>query len=256
MKDFYEKFYAATEHSLAHADFCERVFGADLSQHGFADLPQLDLLLSVTRLGPGNRALDVGCGSGLIAEYLSDKSGAHITGLDFIEEAIGQARGRTAAKADRLQFMVGDMNALELPPQSFDTLISIDTLYFPADLPGTIRQLKEALRPGAQMAIFFSHGWEPWNPPEEFDASTLAPDATPLGQALAAHGLHFRTWDLTAEDYRLARLRMQVLEELEPRFEAEGIGFIYENRIGDSKGISHAIECGLHKRYLYHVSVQ
>ncbi len=255
MKDFYEKFYAATEESRAHAEFCERVFGANFGQHGFADLAQLDLLLSVTHLGPGNHALDVGCGSGLISEYLSDKSGAHITGLDFVEAAIRQARERTAAKVDRLQFTVGDMNALDLPPHAFDTLISIDTLYFPADLRKTIGQLKEALRPGGQMAVFFSHGWEPWQPREEFDASTLAPEATPLGRALAAHSLPFRTWDLTAEDYRLARIRLQVLEELQPRFEAEGLGFIYENRDGDSKGISQAIECGLHKRYLYHVSV-
>ncbi len=50
MKDFYTAFYAATEHSQAHHVFCERVFGMDLCQHGFADMAQLELLLQVTRL--------------------------------------------------------------------------------------------------------------------------------------------------------------------------------------------------------------
>ena len=41
MKDFYEAFYTAVEHSRAHRAFCERVFGKDLCQHCFADLEQL-----------------------------------------------------------------------------------------------------------------------------------------------------------------------------------------------------------------------
>ncbi len=253
MKDFYTKYYAAIKASRAHAEFCERVFGRNLGQHGFADMAQLDLLLKLTNIGPGNRALELGCGCGLITEYLSDQSGAHITGLDFIPEAIEEARERTASKSDRLAFIVGDMNALDLPPQSFDTILSIDTLYFPSDLSRVIGQLRGALVPSGQMGILYGHGWEPWTPQEQFDTSTLPPDCTPLGCALIANGLRFTTIDLTEEDYRLACKRKEVLAELKPQFEAEGIMFIYENRWGDSNGMSKAIELGLQKRYLYHI---
>lgn len=122
MDDFYAAFYAAVEHSQAHHLFCERAYGLDLSQHGFADRQQLDLLLQVTQLGPTHRALDLGCGNGLIAEYLSDRTGAHITGLDFIPAAIAQARQRTAAKSDRLAFVVGDINYLDLPAGAHDLI--------------------------------------------------------------------------------------------------------------------------------------
>ena len=115
MQDFYTSFYSAVPHSPAHHTFCERVFGRDLCQHGFADVEQLDLLLQVTGLSAGQRALDLGCGNGMISEYLSDRSGAHITGLDFIPIAISQAVERTRRKSDRLEFMVGDINQLELP---------------------------------------------------------------------------------------------------------------------------------------------
>jgi len=58
MKGFYEAFFVAVEHSEAHHEFCERVFGKDLCQHGFADLEQLELLIELIRLDPGRRVLD------------------------------------------------------------------------------------------------------------------------------------------------------------------------------------------------------
>ncbi|MGB7537935.1 MAG: methyltransferase domain-containing protein [Anaerolineales bacterium] len=251
MKDFYTKFYSSIEHSPAHHAFCERVFGRDLGQHGFADMEQLDLLLKVTRLDPAHHALDLGCGNGMIAEYLSDSSGARITGLDFIDEAVGTARKRTQAKADRLSFVAGDINRLELPASAFDAVLSIDSIYFSGDYAATIRALKTALRPGGGMAFLYSFGREPWIPLEKFPAEKLPPDQTPLADALRANGLAFRTWELTKQDYQLAQRRKQILEDLKPQFEAEGLMFIYENRMGDALGVSQAIAEGLHARYLY-----
>ena len=251
MKDFYEAYYAATEHSQAHHLFCERVFGMDLCQHGFADLEQLDLLLRVTRLRAGQHGLDLGCGNGLIAEYLSDRSGAQFTGLDYIPQAISQAKKRTAIKSKRLAFVVGDINHLELSPASFDVILSIDSIYFSEDYVATLRQLKNALRPGGQMAFLYSHGREPWVPVEQFRKETILPDRTPLAESLRANDLTFRTWDLTQQEYELAQKRKRVLTELKPQFDAEGTTFIYENRMGDAEGISQAIEAGLHARYLY-----
>ena len=255
MKDFYNAFYSATEHSQAHHAFCERVFGKDLCQHGFTNLEQLELLIQVTRLSSAQRALDLGCGNGMIAEYLSDCTGAHITGLDYIPQAISQAQQRTATKSERLAFIVGDINQLELPSSVFDVILSIDSMYFSKDYTATLRELKAALRPSGQMAIFFSHGREPWVPKDEFPKETLPPDKTPLADALKANDLTFQTWDLTLQEYELAQRRKEVLAELKPQFEIEGTLFIYENRMGDADGISQAIEKGLHARYLYHVQL-
>lgn len=253
MKDFYTNFYSAAEHSQAHHLFCERVFGKDLCQHGFADLEQLRLMMQVTQLGPQHHALDLGCGNGMISEYLSDSTGAHVTGLDFIPEAIHQAQQRTAAKAKRLAFIVGDINRLELPTQAFDVILSIDSIYFSEDYALTIKQLKTALKPGGQMAFLYSYGHEPWVPVEEFPKEKLPPGKTPLAEALFANGLEFQAWNLTRKDYALAQRRKQVLTKLKAQFEVEGAMFIYDNRMGDANGVSQAIEEGLHARYLYHV---
>lgn len=129
MEDFYAVYYAATATSEAHHIFCERVFGHDLCQHGFADKNQLELLLQVLQLQPAHRVLEVGCGNGMITEFLSDYTGAHFTGLDNNALAVHQAQKRTAAKSERLTFLVGDINQLDLPPETFDVILAIDSVY-------------------------------------------------------------------------------------------------------------------------------
>ncbi|MBI5877931.1 MAG: methyltransferase domain-containing protein [Chloroflexi bacterium] len=251
MKEFYTAYYTTVERSAAHYAFCERVFGRDLCQHGFTDMEQCELLLRVAPLGAGQNVLDLGCGNGMITEYLSDCTGAQFTGLDYIAEAIERAQRRTAAKAGRLSFQVGDINRLDLPRGAYDLVLSIDTIYFSDDYAATVGALNAALRPSGRLAFFYSQGREPWVPREQFDAASILPDNTPLARALSANGLAYRTWNLTAQDYRLAQRRKAVLPELKAQFEAEGAQFIYDNRIGDADGVSQAIEEGLHARYLY-----
>jgi ubiquinone/menaquinone biosynthesis C-methylase UbiE len=251
MRDFYTQFYSVAEYSQAHHIFCEKVFGMDLGQHGFADLEQLHLLMEVSGLGRQQHILDLGCGNGTIAEYLSDHTGAQVTGLDFIPEAIHQARLRTATKAGRLDFMVGDINHLDLSAQAFDVIFSIDSIYFSEDYTLTIRELKAALKQGGEMAFLYSYGREPWVPVEEFPREKLAADKTPLAEALAANEMVFKAWKLTQQDYALAQRRKEVLVELREQFQAEGADFIYDNRMSDANGIMQAVEEGLHARYLY-----
>jgi hypothetical protein len=49
MYDWYTRYYVATRDSAAHAALCERVYGRNFAQHGFADMAQLDKLLEVCR---------------------------------------------------------------------------------------------------------------------------------------------------------------------------------------------------------------
>lgn len=251
MQDFYQDFYRAVATSAAHAAFCRQVFGLDLSQHGFADVGQLDALIKAAELGPGQRLLDVGCGNGRIAEYLARQTGAHITGLDLSPEAIRQACERTQERADRFAFVVGDINNLQVPANSFDGITLIDSIYFSQDYAATIAVLRRSLRPGGRLAFFYSFGREPWVPAAEFPADQLPADKTPLAVALLANGMSFEAHDFTDDDYRLALRRKAVLAALQPEFAVEGNLFIYENRLGDANGISQAIEEGLQRRYLY-----
>jgi SAM-dependent methyltransferase len=130
---WYVDFYCAISRSQAHATLCERLFGVNLGQDGFAEIGHLATMLELLQLCPADQALDLGCGSGGIAGYLTDASGARIVGMDYIPEAIRQARQR-AQRDSRLAFAVGDLDALPFAPRSFDAIIAIDSLYMPNNL--------------------------------------------------------------------------------------------------------------------------
>ena len=204
MFDFYTRFYRAVATSAANAEYCGRVYGRNLCQHGFADLDHLDHLIQVSGISAGSRVLDLGCGNGMIAETISDRTGAHVTGIDFIERAIHDAQVRTAGKRERLEFRVMDMSHLDFPPASFDVVISIDTLYF-TDIYETLRPIMPMLRPGGRLVAFFDQSCGPDKPLEDYPKDLIAPDGTELALALQRLGLSYRTWDYT--ERMLAHLR-------------------------------------------------
>lgn len=250
MFDWYTRYYTAVHHSRANAIFNQRLAGRDLCQHDFIELEHLNQILELTRLRAGQQALDLGCGNGLIAEYLSDISGTRFTGIDFIPEAIRQARERTLAKRHRLDFRVMSIDQLDFPPETFDLLLSIDTLYF-TDLVVTLAKMKRILKPGGKMAIFYSYGCQPWEPLETFSKENVELDRTPLARALQANGLAYHTIDYTKSDYEHARRKAALAEELKAAFETEGNLFLYENHAGEAAGVQRAFEAGAHARYFY-----
>ena len=254
MYDWYSNYYRAVASSAAHAQFCERVFGRDLAQHGFSDMAQLDRLLAVARLGGDDHVLDLGCGNGGMAAYVATASGARVTGIDNVAEAIRQA-GLRACAGSRLSFTVMDIAALGFAPASFSAVIAIDTLYF-TDLSQTIGDLRRILRPAGQVLAYYSYGVDPEHPRATFDRATLPADKTPLACALAQHGFSWTAWDVTAADYAHARLKLQVAEELRAALAAEGNLFLYENRAGEARGVMSAIADGLHARYLYRATLE
>jgi SAM-dependent methyltransferase len=244
----YQRLYPAAHASAAHSRFCERVYGQDLCQEGLADMAAVADLLRRLDLEAGDRVLDLGCGSGIIAEYISDQTGAHVTGLDYAVSAIEEARARTIGKSARLTFLQADMNALELPAQSFDAAISIDTLYWVADVAATLSQVVRSLKPDGQIAIFIMGLLEDGDPPENLEV-----DKTMPARALTKLGLSYEAADYTASNAAFWRRVKDVGEALRADFAAEGNEFICDNwlRAADLELLPD-IEKGRITRYLYH----
>ena len=99
MRDWYERYYAAVERSAAYAEFCRRVFGANLGQHGFADMDQVRLLVEGLNLRAGDRILDLGCGNGGIIAGIAVQTGADVVGLDYSQSAIARRAGALCVSA-------------------------------------------------------------------------------------------------------------------------------------------------------------
>ncbi len=68
----------------------------------------IDLIERTTRLSPGNRIVDVGCGRGRHAVELA-KRGYHVTGVDLSERSIDAAKARAIEHHVTVDFRVGDM---------------------------------------------------------------------------------------------------------------------------------------------------
>ncbi len=246
---YYRRFYPAAYASATHSRLCERVFGKDLCQEGMVDMAALEDLLARLDLKPGDELVDLGCGAGVIAEYISDQTGARVTGLDYAAPAIAEAMERTADKRSRLTFVQGDMNALDLPDRSFDAAISLDTLYWVADLGDTLSQVVRTLKPGGQLGIFMlaDRG-------EDDQPSTLEAVNTGLGKALSKQNLTYGAYDYTTKNGEFWRRLWKAATDLRDDFEAEGNGFIAASLIGEAEEeFLPAIEAGTLARYLYHV---
>jgi len=250
-KEVFDSLLIRSEQSKAYGRFCELVYGKNLTQFGTADLQQLDKLLALLRLNERSHVLDVGCGIGAQDEYISDVSGASITGIDFAVSAIRRAQERTRNKAARLSFRVGDVNDIGFAPATFDAAIAIDTLYFASDLIGSVGQMKAALKEQGQMGLFYTQVLTPSDSLEQ-----LAGNETNLARVLKATDLAFEAHDLTENNYQFWQRTRDVAVELRAEFEAEGNVDICDGRIAESDAVLGLAGAGRISRYLYHVQLK
>ncbi len=140
---------------------CSTVYGSPLAELLVGDsfhpggLESTRDLLRSSRIGPGARLLDVGCGLGDAARALSASLGAsgQVVGIDASAVMLEVARARTAAAICPMRFTVGDALALDEPDGSFDAARSERTLQWVADPRRAVDELARVLRPGGRLAL-------------------------------------------------------------------------------------------------------
>ncbi len=246
--DFYDDFLVRSAESKAHAIFCEKVFGINLCQYNVLDKEQLDKMLEILNLQPNQLVLDIGCGLGKITEYIAEKTGASIIGVDNAEKVVEWAKTNTKTDQERLVFQVGDLNKLEFSKEKFDAIISIDTLYYSEDFIKVIKKMKEILKPDGQMGIFYAQGRN-----AEESIEKTEPENTKVGQALVENGLHFTTIDFTENGRNVWVRELATAQELEEMFREEGNDDLCKDRIEQSKDMIQKVDKQLERRFFYHV---
>jgi tRNA (cmo5U34)-methyltransferase len=89
-------------------------------------------LLAILGQVKGGWILDLGCGSGLVAEMVLDKSaGARIFGLDSSAAMLGIAKDRLARYGERVKLTEGDLIALDRvdAPANCSAVIAVQSLH-------------------------------------------------------------------------------------------------------------------------------
>ncbi|MEU4767995.1 methyltransferase domain-containing protein [Actinosynnema sp. NPDC023794] len=118
-------------------------------------------LLELGGVGPGSSVLDVGTGVGepaLTAAAAVGPSG-RVVGVDLSPAMIDLARRRGDGLGN-VEFLVGDVESLDLPRGGFDVVLGRWSLMFPPDPVRAFRSLAEVLKPGGVLAA------STWGPPE------------------------------------------------------------------------------------------
>ena len=113
-------------------------------------------LMAAAGVQPGQRVLDVGCGTGYFARLLAQAVGPEglVVGIDPSPEMIAYATGK-AGRAGNCQFQVGTAESLDFPAEHFDVVVSSLVLHhLPEDLRvPALREMRRVLRPGGKLLV-------------------------------------------------------------------------------------------------------
>jgi len=159
---------------------------------------------------PGQSALDVGAGTGLLAERLSDL-GLGVVALDPFTEMLGQLQRRRPA----IETMVAHGDDIPFPDATFDLTYSVAVMHHIAEPPVVRRTLSEMVRvtrPGGRILVWDHNPLNPYwsllmrRVPQDTGAERLVP----LSELLA--GLRDSGADIERTD------RLGLMPEFVPRW--------------------------------------
>ena len=153
----------------------------------------------------GKRALDVGCGAGLLTEPLA-RMGAQATGLDAAPENVAAARLHAEGQGLAIDYRHGSVETLGAE-ESFDLVCSMEVVEHVTDAAAFVAGLARALAPGGLMLL---------STPNRTMLSRLALITVGEGTGQIPRGTHDWQKFLTPEELE-ALLRQAGLRVIETR---------------------------------------
>jgi arsenite methyltransferase len=128
------------------------------------DLPDAAVLASlgcgnptaVAALQEGERVLDLGSGGGIDVLLSARRVGptGRAIGLDMTDEMLALAqRNAREAGATNVEFLKGHIEAIPLPAESIDVVISNCVINLAADKAAVFREIARVLKPGGRMGV-------------------------------------------------------------------------------------------------------
>ena len=131
------------------AGFYETYWAAQLA-------PAQDALLDLAALAPGERVVDVACGSGLVTFRAATAVGSSgsVVAVDLSAEMVTLVRdGATRRALANVTAERMDAEVLELPDQAFDVALCALGLMYVPDPRAAMREMHRVLKPGGRVVI-------------------------------------------------------------------------------------------------------
>lgn len=111
-------------------------------------------------LRPGDHVLDVGIGTGMLAEVGATIAGEY-HGIDYSQEMLARARRKVARLGlDNVLLQQGDARELPFDDGSFDAVLSSFVLphFARPERPAVLAEMARVLRPGGRLGLFLAQG--------------------------------------------------------------------------------------------------
>jgi ubiquinone/menaquinone biosynthesis C-methylase UbiE len=124
-------------------------------------------MLDLMNVEQHDNVLDMGCGVGWATRVLAQRASRGIVlGIDLSDRMIGQAC-REYRNPPNTLFLVADASGLPCPGNFFNSLLSVESIYYYPDLQAAFREVHRVLRPGAKAFFLtnyykenaYSHNW-------------------------------------------------------------------------------------------------
>jgi SAM-dependent methyltransferase len=114
--------------------------------------PIHDRVVESLAIGPGDRVLDVACGTGGVA-LRAARAGAEVVGIDISSDQLAKARRAAADGGLEIQFDEGDAQELPYADAEFDAVASAFGVVFAADHQRAAAELARVCRSGGRLAL-------------------------------------------------------------------------------------------------------
>jgi len=117
--------------------------------------PWAPVVVESASLRPGERVLDVACGTGAVAREAAARVGSTgtVVGLDLNPGMLAVARAFPPASGAQVEWREGDATAMPFPDQAFDVVCcQLGLQYFP-DRPAALREMHRVLAPGGRLML-------------------------------------------------------------------------------------------------------
>lgn len=116
---------------------------------------KIKMLREYVQINENSDVGDFGCGAGFLAEELYNHVNCKITGIDFSEVAIAQAKERLSGYP--IKFLNGNINNTGLDSESLDLVICSGSIEHVKDVNDVLKECYRVLRPGGRIFITSSN---------------------------------------------------------------------------------------------------